>query len=148
MRESKLTANLHQDLKRREKSWEIIKHSDRFTSGIPDTSVNTQFNRTVWMEVKEFSKTSQVLSLPASWADNLLQVEYLIRVNGIFYVYDPFDDHSALVRPDCVKLAYPNKDTLILSPHFMMWKGKAFDKVHRFLELTLKGDANVNIRNL
>jgi hypothetical protein len=148
MRESQLTADLHKHLRNLEKSWEIIKHSDRFTSGIPDTSVNTPLNRTVWMEVKEFSKHSQVLSLPSTWCDNLLQVEMLIRTNGIFYVYDPFDDHAALVRPSVVKLAYPNKDTLILSHDFMMWKGKAFDKVHKFLTLTLKGDTYVGIRNL
>lgn len=147
--ESELTAELIKDIKRREKQWLCLKHSDRFTAGIPDVSISHPQNLTVWVEVKEFTNLDQVLSMPSTWVDNLLQVEMLIRLNGVFYVYDPFDDRAALVRGAVVKLAYPGKETLILSPQFNMFKGQGFDRVHQYVKHTFElGGRDVDIRNL
>lgn len=148
MKESELTQDLMKDLHSHHQEWQLIKHCDRFTAGIPDLSISDQLYHTAWVEVKEFAKTRQVLSLPSTWADSLLQVETLVRVAGIYYVYDPFSNHAALVYPAEVKKVIRTDETLILSQSFMMWPGKSFDKLENYVEQIFKGAAHVDIRSL
>lgn len=82
--ESRFTQRLIKALRARLSSAVILKHSDSYTSGIPDFSI-TNFDsgphaKVVWIEVK--------LLGPPSTMFRALQVEMLRRLGGYYLIWD------------------------------------------------------------
>lgn len=90
MNESKFTQGLHAKLKEDlGPKCMVLKHSDRFTKGVPDSSVSGEGNRTFWFEIKVLRKKSQRCNKPKTWIDNKLQLYILQKLGGYYLVFDP-----------------------------------------------------------
>jgi hypothetical protein len=102
MRESNYQTQLltHLRINRR---WEVLKHADQFTSGIPDVSVSlVGDHRTVWLELKVLQKPSQALAEPKTFVDNQVQLATAVRLAAFYVVHDPFRSWTMMVQAKMV----------------------------------------------
>lgn len=109
--ESDLTQKLLQAIRLKQPTWTIIKHCDRFTTGIPDFSVSLGLH-TIWVEVKLLRKRGQDLWLPKTWVDNYPQLELLTRLQGLYLVRDSIIDQTMIVSAHAVREALASEEAL------------------------------------
>lgn len=129
--ENKYNSELGQWLRDKFPSWEILKHCDRFTGGVPDFSVSFGI-LTAWLEVKILRRPKDDLLNPNHWCDNKVQLETLIRQRGSYYVYDPFKDRSIIVDAGLVKRCLLH-GTKVAEEYIV--KGKNWEGIYQHLSL-------------
>lgn len=76
----------------------VLKHSDRFTSNVPDFSVSRK-NRTLWIEVKVLREKhdEDEITNPHLWVDKHAQLHLTQKLEGWYIVHDPFNQTTMLL---------------------------------------------------
>lgn len=98
----------------------VLKHCDRFTTGIPDLSVSNRTGRTVWVESKRLpmyrgdkrTKKRYDVFDPRTWVDNQAQLDTAVRLGAWFMVMDAWTSTFLFVRASVVYRAYQDKDLI------------------------------------
>lgn len=109
MTEGQYTQQLLKDLKELYgPAWTILKHSDRFTSDIPDLSISNNTGRTAWFEVKHFRERTQDLERPHTYVDKPGQLYRCCKLGGYFIVRDPFKNGTLLISAGLLRECYKN----------------------------------------
>lgn len=90
MIETDLTQELMELLKMRCQALTTLRHSDRFTRGIPDLSISNRRCQTVWVEMKRHTKLSESIFVSRAWIDakSVVQLDTMVRVGGYYLVMD------------------------------------------------------------
>jgi hypothetical protein len=109
--ESKLTRQILSQLTSRNPQWEVIKHADRFSTGIPDASF-TLGPKTFWLELKVLQKLTQILARPKDWVDNQVQLARLLKMNGYYWVHDERLEGSLIIHASQVLAALRSGELL------------------------------------
>lgn len=98
---------------RKECPWVLpLKHSDRFTTGVPDMSLNSsRGHRTVWIEAKRIDRTSHKIQYPPHWIDKKeeLQLYNVAALCGFYLIYDPIRTQVGFIRGLTAINHYRNK---------------------------------------
>ena len=77
----------------------VLKHSDRFTSGIPDISVSDGTGTTLWIEVKNLEEGAR-FHQPRKYVDKKLQLHTCKNLGGFYLVNDPHHGGVLMISAD------------------------------------------------
>lgn len=95
--EAELTTKHTSQLRKDHPTWVVLKHCDRFTSGIPDVSVSYIGElKTVWIEYKLIHKDEELLK-PSTWVNDKAQLEQTVRLSGYYLAYCPLRKMHVLI---------------------------------------------------
>jgi hypothetical protein len=120
--------------------WTVLKHSDRFTKGIPDLSISNTSSITVWIEAKRIDNINGNIRNAHHWISkaDVLQLNMVARLNGWYLIYDPAHSQTGFIRATTAYRHY-RQELLIEKldePEFLLSGERAFawQKVYNYLE--------------
>ena len=96
----------------------VLKHCDRFTTGIPDLSISNRHGRTVWIETKRIpprdkrARRIKEVHRPRTWVDNEMQLNTAVRLGGWYMVIDAWSETFLFVKAEHVYRAYHADDLI------------------------------------
>lgn len=94
----------------------VLKHCDRFTTGIPDLTVSNSTRKTVWIEAKRIDASKGQVRKPNTWVDKdeELQLATLTRLGGFYVVYHPSHESWGFISAKTAFAHYHQKSAVKL----------------------------------
>ena len=121
MNESSLTQSFQKDL--RDRGYFVMKHSDRFTKGVPDTSAS-KHGVTTWLEfkaikLKRYKRSfdwSRVIDNQVQLATMVSLERYAVAKYVLFEIVDGFHE-TFICSPTNVWYSVSNKKAVLMHPY-------------------------------